>query len=401
MVYTQLQELLKDRAEVREAAPSDAFDGAMPSRVVAPHDEETARALLAFCGEQNLAVAFRGGGTKSEIGASPRRLDVLISTEYLNEVFEHDEGNATVTAGAGIALEKLDEIVGERGQFVPCEYSQGATLGGIASGNFSGATRLRYGTPRDLIVGTHAALSDGRLLKAGGKVVKNVSGYDLGKLFVGSYGTLGMITQITLRLRPYDEASAFWTRRYDSFEEAATDAFAIFSGAFEPAILRARSHENGVILDARFDGGAASVKAQLSRLPQGGESRELSREERRGEYSQAPPREENAARVLAVLPLQSALGFLHNARENGAKNVIWDCGLGIVRADVTTQHVAALREGAEKCGGSLRVEAAPYEAKTPDFVWGAPASDFALQKRLKEKYDPRGICAPGRFLGGL
>ena len=401
MVYTQLQDLLKDRAEMRAASPADAFDGAMPSRVAAPRDEETARALLAFCGEQNLAVAFRGGGTKSEIGASPRRLDVLISTEFLDEVVEHDEGNATVTAGSGITPQKLDEIVGQGGQFVPCEYSHGATLGGVAASNFSGATRLRYGTPRDLIVGTHIALSDGRLLKAGGKVVKNVSGYDLGKLFVGSYGTLGLITQITLRLRPYDEASAFWTRRYDSFEEAAAAAFAIFDGAFEPALLRARSDENGVILDARFDGGAASIEAQLARLPQGGESRELSREERRGESATRPLREENAARVLASLPLQSALGFLQNARESGAKNIVWDCGLGIVRADVAPQHVAQLRNDVEKCGGNLLVEAAPYDAKTPDFVWGAPLSDFVLQKRLKEKYDARGICAPGRFLGGL
>ena len=326
---------------------------------------------------------------------------MLISTEALTEVVEHDEGNATVTAESGIALSQLDEVVSTRGQFVPCEYSQGATLGGIAAANWSGATRLRYGTPRDLILGTHIALSDGRLLKAGGKVVKNVSGYDLGKLFIGSHGTLGMLTQITLRLRPHDEKSVLWTRSYASWNEVSAAAFEILNGAFEPTLLRARDTDDGLMLDARFDGGNAAVGAQMGRLPRGAQSRELTLEERRGEYSPTPKTDENSARVLAALPLQSALSFVQAARESSSENIAWDCGFGFVRADVLVRNVKSLREFAENCGGNLTIESAPQNAKTPDFVWGAPSSDFVLQKRLKEKYDARGLCAPGRFLGGL
>lgn len=401
MEISQFQEVLAGRVEVRAATVSDHFDSVSPRFVATPHDEDAARALLQFCGENSFAMAFRGGGTKCEIGAPPRKIDVLVSSEKLTRVIEHDEGNATVTAESGISLAQLDEIVALRGQFVPCEYSPRATLGGVSATNFSGATRLRYGSPRDLIVGTHVALSDGRLVKAGGKVVKNVSGYDLGKLFIGSFGTLGLLTQVTLRLRPRDEKSVLWTRRYHSFSEAARAADDFLNGAFEPTLLRAHDSENGVVLAARFDGGNAAVAAQLSRVPGGGESRELSLQERRGECVTAPQRDENSARVLAAVPLQSALTFVENARTNGAQNIAWDCGIGCVRADIPPQNVEMLRADVEKCGGHLTVESAPQNCKTPDFVWGAPDSSFALQRRLKEKYDARGLCAPGRFVGGV
>jgi glycolate oxidase FAD binding subunit len=293
----------------------------------------------------------------------------------------------------------LNAAVGERGQFVPLDWKtgSGATLGGVAAGNHFGATKLRYGAPRDLVVGLHAALSDGRTVKAGSKVVKNVSGYDLNKLFIGSYGTLGLITRVTIRLRPNDAVRREWRSTYASWDEAYAAAREILEGPFEPALLRVVARDGALSVQARFDGGEAAIASQLARLPQstiqnGAACCRLN---------------DQSLTLRATLPPARAMQWAQRAAEEGATKVLWECGQGVVRAefekapDDAAQIVRELRALAESAEGVTIVTGAPTELKTPDLVWGAPRGDFALQRHLKSTFDAAQVCAPGRFVGGL
>lgn len=395
-VISQLQSEFNERVELREAQAGDACDGLTPQAVAAPRDDQSVRDLVSWCGRENVAFVARGGGSKWHIGATPQRFDLLISTEHLNQIIEHDEGNATVQAGAGITLEKLDAAMRERGQFVPLDRSRtSATLGGVVATNRFDGDKMKYGAPRDLVVGLHAVLSDGRWVKAGSKVVKNVSGYDLNKIFIGSFGTLGLITQVTVRLRPQSEEQRAWQSTLGDWNETVTLAQEIANGAFEPTRLQLSSTTDGFIIHAQFEGGAAAVEAQLARLPASEDTRQES-----GDTSQA-----EGVEVRAVLPLSLAPEWAHRAREQGALKVLWQVGTGVVEASfdeaIGVEGIAGLRWTAEKLDGFLVVERVPLEWKTPDLVWGAPRADFALMKRLKCTLDAANVCAPGRFIGGL
>ena len=385
---TQLQTEFGDALERLE---SPTIQGVTPP-MVAPRDEEGARELVRFCGREKLAFVAIGNGTKIEIGAPPSRLDLAISTRHLAQITDHDAGNATVETGAGLALADLNAEVRSAQQFVPLD-DDGGTLGGAVACNRDGPSRLKWGAPRDLVVGLEAILSDGRRIKGGAKVVKNVAGYDLPKLFVGSFGSLGLITRVTIRLRPNDAASAGWSEAFGSLRDLEARADFILSGPFEPTSLRARwndENENWV-LRARFDGGALAVSEQLKLLPAS------------GQIEAAPASSENW-RLRAQLPLTRASNWLELARQNGAQTLIWDAGLGVVVADFAdcdAPMVAKLRAPVEDAGGHLRVERAPLELKTPELVWGRARGEVALMRALKAAYDPANVCAPGRLVGGL
>ncbi len=394
-IFSQLESEFGDAVFLTRTAESDAVDGAVPQAVAAPRDEEAAQALVAWCGRENIAFVPRGGGTKLYIGAPPSRCDLIISTEKLTQIFDHDEGNATVQAGAGITIEDLGLAMSVCGQFVPLVPLSGEssdesapTLGGVIATNDCDGTKLKYGAPRDLVTGLSAVLSDGRLVKAGAKVVKNVAGYDLNKLFVGSFGTLGLITQVTVRLRPEPAQTGFWMCDAASWEEAVGLAGTITSGAFEPTLVRVFRSDEGCSVRASFEGEMLSVENQLAQLP-----------EPKSDCGFAM--ESYAWFVRAQLPLQAAPFWASQAWRAGAE-LIWDCALGTVRIGFSGAcDVASLRAEAEKLGGFLIVEKAPHEVKTPDLVWGRPRGDFALMQKLKQSFDAANVCAPGRFVGGI
>lgn len=375
-----------------------AVDGITPQCAVAPLNEEAAHELVQWCGKNEVAFIPCGGKTKLHIGARPVRCELLLSTRHLTSVVEHDEGNATVQAQSGITLDALNVAVGAREQFVPLDWDAGspATLGGTVAANHSGATKLRYGAPRDLVVGLHASLSDGRRIKAGSKVVKNVSGYDLNKLFIGSLGTLGLITQVTIRLRPQDARRQYWQQAFGSWTEAEKAAQQILNGLYEPALLQIVSQGEQFLLRARFDGGEAAVSTQLKTLPASFETMEEQTVSTTAELE-----------LRAVTPITRAGTWAQAAQQAGASRIWWDYGLGTVRAQFETAPgnavdvVDDLRAQAARLEGSMVVERAPGELKTADLVWGAPRDDFALMKMLKNSFDAANVCAPGRFIGGL
>lgn len=408
-----LQSEFGDAVSPRVAAEGDAVDGVQPQAIAAPRDEEAAQALVAWCGRENIAFVPRGGGTKLHIGAPPTRCDLIISTEKLTQIFDHDEGNATVQAGAGITIEHLNKEVEKFGQFAPlgCFPTGGfSTLGGTVVVNYWDGTKLKYGAPRDLVTGLHAVLSNGRLVKAGAKVVKNVAGYDLNKLFIGSFGTLGLITEVTVRLRPKPTTQdAFWVQGYSSWPEAEAQVWAIVNGPFECTQVFLSSDGHSYSVFAQFDGGESAVKAQIDRLPEGlpyfdseDDQTEIKPPSENGFDDNVLPQIKAKWVVRAHLPLQWASETGKSFLNCGAIWTTWHCALGVVQAYFNdVPNIPNLRDEAEKLGGFLVVEKAPHEFKTPDLVWGKPRGDFALMQKLKQSFDAANVCAPGRFIGGL
>ncbi|WP_433497313.1 FAD-binding oxidoreductase [Sphaerimonospora sp. CA-214678] len=197
---------------VRAPRHADGLPGVPPRWVALPESVEEIAAVMRASAAHDLAVVPLGGGTKRHWGGRPSRCDVVIGTERLDEIVEHVAGDLVVRAQAGVTAETLAAALAAEGQELALDVPvPGTTVGGLLATGIAGPRRFRYGTPRDLIIGVTVVLADGTIARSGGKVVKNVAGYDLGKLFTGSYGTLGVIADATFRLRPLPAARAWVT----------------------------------------------------------------------------------------------------------------------------------------------------------------------------------------------
>jgi len=197
--------------QVRPAAEADAVAGRVPGYVAAPASTQEASAVLAAAAGLGLAVVPRGAGTRLHWGAPPDRCDLVLDTRRLDRIIEHAAGDLVVRVQAGVLLADLAGRLAAAGQRLATDPPPGGTVGGLIATGVAGPLRLRYGGPRDLLIGTTVVLADGTVARSGGKVVKNVAGYDLGKLFAGSNGTLGLVTEAAFRLHPVPQAVAYVT----------------------------------------------------------------------------------------------------------------------------------------------------------------------------------------------
>ena len=198
-------------ADVSLARPADAAGGKLARYVAAPASTQEAAAVMSAAAALGLAVVPRGSGSRLDWGNPPDGCDLIVDTRHLDAVLEHASGDMVARIEAGITLDALQRTLGEQGQRLALDPPGGGTAGGVIAAGVAGPLRLRYGGPRDLLIGSTVVRADGTVARAGGKVVKNVAGYDLGKLFAGSYGTLGLITEATFRLHPQPPASAYRT----------------------------------------------------------------------------------------------------------------------------------------------------------------------------------------------
>src|SRR5450755_4734834 len=217
--------------QVRPAGRGDAVAGVRPSFVAAPASLDEASAVMRAAAGLGLAVVPRGGGTRLGWGCAPGRCDLIVETRLMNAVIEHAAGDLVARIQAGVPVRHLSAVLGEAGQRLaldPPATHDGGTIGGLLATGAAGPLRLRYGTPRDLLIGITVVRADGAVTRSGGKVVKNVAGYDLGKLYTGSYGTLGVIAEAAFRLHPLPAATAFVT---DDVYGAAAVAQAVSAAA--------------------------------------------------------------------------------------------------------------------------------------------------------------------------
>jgi glycolate oxidase FAD binding subunit len=401
---------------VREATPEDAVEGVEPSFVVEPGSVEETSELLKLAASEGLAVAPRGGGTKMHVGDPPRQLDLILSTARLNEVIEHVPGDQVVRVQSGLRLDALQERLAGSDQMLgidPPEREAGATVGGIVAANSSGPRRYKYGTVRDLIIGITVVLSDGTVAKAGGKVVKNVAGYDLSKLFTGSLGTLGVIAEANFRLHPLPEASRTLAVAVENAQAAQQAAQAIIHSQVEATAVELRwDDENrtvSVVLESIPSGVEAKVETASFLLQPFGEVRELSEDEEIAPFSSAgeavlkvsaPPNE------LAGV-LDSVLGAA--GRRDVKATIAGHAASGVTLAslsgggtDAQAEIVEELREIRSRRGGNVVLQRAPLDLKKRVGTWQTGGrDDLGLMRRVKEKFDPRGGLNPGRFIGGV
>jgi glycolate dehydrogenase FAD-binding subunit len=402
---------------VREATPEDAVDGVEPSFVVEAGSVEETSELMKLASREGLVVSPRGSGTKMHLGDPPASLDLIVSTARMNEIIEHVPGDQVVRVQAGIRLQDLQEKLSGSDQMLAIDPPERrATIGGIIAANASGPRRYRYGTIRDLIIGITVVLHDGTVAKAGSKVVKNVAGYDLSKLFTGSLGTLGIIVTANFRLHPIPQVSRTVAVEVESPEAAAGAAQAMMHSQVEPTAVELHYGEDArlltVLLESIPAGVEEKVEAATFLLNPFGEVRTLSDEET-GYRDPSTAAEDEAVIKLSAPPadLADVLGTVLGAAERRgldqpritghAASGVTFVGFSGGDEDARAGFVEELREIWLHRGGSVTLQKAPLSLKRRVGAWDQGGDYLGLIRRVKEKFDPRGGMNPGRFVGGV
>jgi glycolate oxidase FAD binding subunit len=410
--WAELAEIVGEE-HLRAATAADAIDGVEAQMVAEPGTAEDLARSLRWAHAAGMKVSPRGGGTKLGWGNPPAACDLVLSTARLSCILEHAWADMTVIVEAGCRVADLQKTLVEHGQQLAIDplWPQRATIGGILSTNDSGTLRPRYGSLRDLVIGITVALPDGTLAKSGGKVVKNVAGYDLAKLFTGSLGTLGVIVQAIFRLHPLPRESR--SLSFSGTPESLNQLLlAIQASKLTFTGLQLRAAPGSAQLDARFDGTAAGIQAQLQQVQQIAGSMTAS-DALANVWSSHETIWDGASALLAkfsVLPAQLAAVCTLVARTAEGQSLAWkivvqSVGAGCARLKGNEQDLRtallALRDGLAKMDGTLVALACPAAVKRGLDVWGSPSDAQPLMVRLKQRFDPDGILNPGRFVGGI
>jgi len=373
-------------------------------RVVEPETERETGEALRCANRDGLAVIPRGGGTKLDWGNPPSRADLILSTARLNRVIEHAWADLTVTVEAGCTVAELQSTLARHGQRLAIDvlWPERATVGGILSTNDSGALRLRYGGLRDLIIGITLVLPDGTIARSGGKVVKNVAGYDLPKLATGGLGTLGVITQATFRLHPLPHGRRTLTILPRRIAEAQELVLTLQGASLTHAALQLRCGASmPPKIDILLEGTAAGMEAQAARI------RAIARPVAVKEGSEAVwgAREEIAAgSVLAkfsVLPsnIAATLAAIDCVKWSA---LVQATGIGWLVPDgnEAAKPLRDLRAKLESEGGTVAVLRQPAGG-TPIEAWGNAGDALPLMREIKRRFDPGNTLNPGRFVGEI
>ncbi|QIR35466.1 FAD-binding oxidoreductase [Tolypothrix sp. PCC 7910] len=390
--------------------------GQYPSCLVYPSNQEELAAIIAEAQRKNWRVLPCGSASKLSWGGLAQNIDVVVSTERINRLIEHAVGDLTVTVEAGMKFSQIQAILANHRQFLALDPTAPdlATIGGIVATANTGSLRQRYGGVRDQLLGITFVRADGEIAKAGGRVVKNVAGYDLMKLFTGSYGTLGIITQVTFRLYPQQETSA--TVVLTGAESAVSQAAATLRGsALTPTqadllstkLVDSLELGNGLGLITRFQSISESVKEQANRLLEVGQTLGLAgviyQEKEEADLWQRLP--EQMQSDAPNLPITCKIGVLPNAAvevlsqvEMGLIHI--SSGLGVLSLD-SKKQVLQIRDICQNYGGFLSILAAPANIKEKFDVWGYKGNALDLMRRIKAQFDSKNILSPGRFAGGI
>jgi glycolate oxidase FAD binding subunit len=394
----------------RAGTIADRVDGEVPPQVAEPDEPQAFADTLKHASAGRLQTVIRGRGTKLTWGRPPAAVDLVVSTAKLNRLIEHRHGDLTVTAQAGLTLRELNIALSAERQWLPVESAfEEATVGGIVATNDAGPSRHRNGTPRDLVIGITLALTDGRLVKAGGTVVKNVAGYDLGKLVSGSFGTLAGIVDVTFKLVPVPASSATLVAWYQDPVALARDVAALDSSQIEPAAfdIRAEDAERPYQLKLRIATSPAARDAQIgaARTLITGDAAVLTdMAERAAWAAQLDTMSSGDATVrFGWLPAQlpQVLTLLADVRRSDDVAVIFTgrvLGTGTARLSGETTAVAAavgrLRASAEV--GNVVLLRGSHELKARVDVWGPGRDSDRVVRAVKKALDPAAILNAGR-----
>ena len=416
-------------------------DGVRPKAAARPGTAEEVAELVKLAAVETFSVIPTGARTKLGIGMPPARYDLAIDMTRLDRVISYDPGDLTLSVETGIPVAKLAATLAEHKQFLPLEvpFYERATVGGTLASGVDSPLRQMYGTARDFVLGMEFVTGDGALAKSGGRVVKNVSGYDLHKLMLGAIGSLGVITRVNFKTFPLPAESRGWLAEFPRAEDAFAFAHSIRKSPLAPhtldicdrqaaTLLRgsallnksdwivavsAAGNENVIErcerdLQARARGANASTFNALD-TAFASELRAAIRE-----FPTLVAQHSASALILKVTALPTQMAKIVPRFQNIAANSALSCailarGTGVVYfallpaerdAPAIAQCVKEIFAATtDNCRATIPW--CPLELKREMNVWGKPGEDFPLMQRVKQAFDPHGIFAPGRFVGGL
>ena len=443
----------------RAADASDAVAGVAPRYAASPASVAEASAVMRVAAEQALTVVPRGSGSRLDWGAPPRRCDLVVDTLRLDQVVEHAAGDLVARIQAGAGMRRLGEVLAAAGQQLALDPAPGdgpagqepaggepaggepastGTVGGTLATGTAGPRRLRYGTPRDLVIGITVVRADGTVASSGGKVVKNVAGYDLGKLFAGSYGTLGLIVEAVFRLHPLPAAVAYTTVDAAGPAEARRMVAAAAASELVPTAVEISRAGRGhpVHVGVLLEGDPAGVGERAAHL-RGllGAGAETSPDAPGWWGSTGPPDGHNGAGGAGTLirvgfwaaALPAVLAAIDGAAVAGGLDplVAGSAAAGVIYVALgagahpaaAAAFVASLREALARGAADARPASAPAPDSPPVLasavvvhappavreladMWG-PVPGLSLMRAVKDQFDPGHRMAPGRFAGGI
>jgi len=450
-LFPKLKEMVGEANVIQDSDKLKAYaiDGKKPKGIVSPGTIDEVSKVVAYANQQHFIVIPRGNGTKMGMGRIPKKVDIILSTNRLNHITDSDCENLTLSAESGITLNEVQESLAKvgKGYFLPLDppFTDQATLGGIVATNSSGPKRLLYGTARDLIIGTKAVFPNGDLVVSGGKTVKNVSGYDMCKLLIGSYGTLGILCEMTFKLLPLPEKEATLALSFAKLEEADGFVRQVRSSQLIPSsieilnsiavqkmkYLQSMPQNGNYLVTVGLEGVAESIDRQVSEMSETGkkngvlETMTLDSDKHRAfwialrDFSQGLSEKfPNFISLKSNLLISKAGEMLGNyeriAREAGIECAfICHAGNGILysyllpgksfrsKIESFVGFIGGLTSEAVKSEGNLVIESSPLLIKKKVDVWGQSRGDHLVVRWLKEQIDPAGILNIGRFVGGI
>ena len=450
-LFVRLREMIGEAHVIQDPDQLKAYaiDGKKPKSVVTPATIDEVSKVVAYASQEHFAIVPRGNGSKMKMGGIPKKVDIVLSTRRLNRITDRDCENLTLSAESGLTLGEVQQGLAKvgKGYFLPLDppFTDQATLGGIVATNSSGPKRLLYGSARDMMIGAKAVFPNGDIVVSGGKTVKNVSGYDMCKLLIGSYGTLGILCEMTFKLLPLPEKEATLGLSFAALEDADDFVRELRGGQLIPssieilnglAVQKMKSSismpPNGNYLVAvGLEGVAESIDRQVSEMSEMGkkhgtlEAVTLDAEKHQAfwvalrDFSSRLTDEDSNVISMKSNFLISKCGDILGSYEKIARGLGIHCafishaGNGILyshvlpgksirsKVDSFVELIEKLTAEAAKNGGGLVVESSPPSIKKKVDVWGQSRSDYLVVRRLKEQIDPAGILNIGRFVGGI
>lgn len=409
------RESLTDRSmehSLRDAGDAETVGGVRSRYVAQPSDEGQVSSLMALAAKEQFAVVPVGNRTKLDWGSPPSRLELLVDVSQLNTILEHNAGDLVVRVQPGVTLATLQAALAPARQRLAIDdVVAGSTIGGVVSTALTGPLRLLYGGVRDLLIGITVVRADGVAARSGGRVVKNVAGYDLCKLYAGAYGTLGVITEAIFRLHPVPESSVYVRVDVPDSASFASSTLAILASQLQPSGFELNWQPGGAPAElwVLLEGSIPGVSARVERLSSLLRS-EITTSTRRPEWWGVLPGDTTAkvsspiglvAGLLADLDaLASRLGVPITVRGSVGVGTLYVGLAGEVETSAAVELLHALRAAWQQAGGFAVILRAGHSIREKIDVWGrVPA--LQLMQRVKDSFDPEHRLAPGRFVGGI
>ena len=421
-----------------------AIGGKAPAAAIRPESAEHVAEIVRMAASEKLAIVPCGARSKLDMGAAPSRYDLALDMTRLDRVVGFDPGDMTLSVEPGIPLSRIQSTLAEHRQFLPLvvPFMDRATAGGTIASGVDSPLRQFYGTARDYVLGIEFVSGDGAAAKSGGRVVKNVSGYDLHKLMIGALGTLGVLTRINFRTFPLPAATRTIVAAFEDAARAVELRHTVAGSALRPLVLEIVSpggaellahHDlpanRGWSLIASFAGTAKALerserdmRAMADRIGAkeftvSGDEPTLAAPDRTSEFAPAALAASPAATILklSVLPTKMTALIDSAAKAAAAAQLPWAVnarGVGIIyfalpgekNEDALAGVGRVTKEIFERCAaldGNATIPWCPGEWKSALPVWGPERADLGPMRALKKVFDPHGVLAPGRFMGGI